>query len=209
MPVTDTVMDPMLAIVSHVEHILILITGDTAFVTTDTSDTTVATITTGATPTTTTITFTDMITITMATMMDIVILTATTLVGVQKNMTVTSVVTTHTWTHGDTVPVTTDTTEITVTSPMMDTTDMDIPMNVEPICTTMNMDTAAVTSTGRVTTVTSMYTTHMTHTKDHVTQSVTDAQEATQLSVTFATTMPTGTAKANVSVTSTGLVTIV
>jgi hypothetical protein len=86
---------------------------------------------------------------------------------------------------------------------------MDTPMTVVTICTMTNSDIVAVTSTGRAMTVTSMYTTLMTHIKAHATQSVMDAPAATQLSVMSATIMPTGTQLANVSVTSTGLVTTV
>merc|ERR1719151_547615 len=174
---TATVMDPMHVIVRPVENTLIWIIGDTASVTTITSDTAVA--------------------------------TATALATAQRNTIATHVSTTHTWTHGDTVAVTTVSTEITVTLPMMDTTDMDIPMNVAYINTMTNSDTVAATSTGKATTVTSTSTTLMTNTAAHVTQSALAAPEATQLNVRPATTMPTGTPQADVSVMSTGLVTIV
>ena len=198
--VTATVTDPNHVIVRPVENTLIWIIGDTASVTTITLDTAAATTTTTLMTTSTT-TITDIT--------DTVTTTATALATAQRNTIATHVSTTHTWTHGDTVAVTTVSTEITVTLPMMDTTDMDIPMNVAYINTMTNLDTVAATSTGKATTVTSTSTTLMTNTAAHVTQSALAAPEATQLNVRPATTMPTGTPQADVSVTSTGLVTIV
>lgn len=211
-PAMATVMDLMLVTVRHAEVTLILITGDTAFVTTTMSDTTaptgttimiMITITTTATTTMMTTPTATMVTATMTVTAQI---TAMTGVGDQTTTTVTHAVTMPIWMHGDTVHVTMVGMEITVTCPMIITMDMDIPMNADHTCTTMNTDTVAVTSTGRVMIVTSMSTILMTHIKDHVTQSAMDAPAATQLSATSATTMPTGTPQANVSVTSTGLV---